>query len=135
MRKPKKCYKCKTRATEIDYKGKTYALRCTACGYATKFNPDFEDCLDDWNEGMIYPPKDGEAEPREHKASPPKEEPKSKRLRYPGNCCKCGKEDEKRNMKALYVRKDNYDSMKVLCYLCPSCLPEVLDVLKVSLPE
>lgn len=58
-----------------------------------------------------------------------------KRHRYPSKCAKCGKGGQKSTMPALYVRKNSYDSHRILCRICPDCLPGFLDGLGVKMPE
>lgn len=65
----------------------------------------------------------------------PRGEDWHKRHRYPGKCAKCGKEAEKNTMPALYIRKDSYDTHRILCRFCTDCLPLFLDELGVKMPE
>ena len=58
-----------------------------------------------------------------------------RRHSYPGVCAGCGKEDEKRRLKALYVRHSNYDPLRVLCHLCPDCMGGLLGQLQIHPPE
>lgn len=58
-----------------------------------------------------------------------------KKHRYPGQCAKCGKEAEKNTMPALYIRKDGYDTHRILCRLCADFLPALLADLGVEMPE
>lgn len=55
--------------------------------------------------------------------------------RYIAICAKCGKEGLKRNMTALYVKEGSCGLMRVLCHLCPRCMPALLDELEVSMPD
>lgn len=55
--------------------------------------------------------------------------------RYNCKCAKCGKGGLKKSMPALYVRKEHIDSMRILCRLCPDCLPVLLADLGVEMPE
>lgn len=50
-------------------------------------------------------------------------------------CAKCGREGMKKRMTSLYVKKDTYSSVKILCHICPDCMPVLLDELEVSMPE
>jgi len=54
--------------------------------------------------------------------------------KYIGTCCKCGRSGLKRNMTALYVKENSYSPMRILCHLCPRCLPEALEYLGASMP-
>ena len=51
-----------------------------------------------------------------------------------GVCAKCGKEMLKRNMTALMVKESSYVNPALLCHVCQDCLPELLDLLDVSMP-
>lgn len=54
--------------------------------------------------------------------------------KHPGKCAKCGKEGEKRTMRALYVRMTSYDSHRILCRLCPDCMNAFCAEMGVELP-
>lgn len=55
--------------------------------------------------------------------------------RYVGTCARCGREKLKRRMVSLYVKKDSYSPVRILCHLCADCLPAILDGLGVSMPD
>ena len=55
--------------------------------------------------------------------------------RYIAICAKCGNEGLKKNMTSLYVKDGAYAQLRILCHLCPRCLPELLDELEVSMPD
>lgn len=55
--------------------------------------------------------------------------------RYIAICAKCGTEGLKKNMTSLYVKDGAYSQVRILCHLCPRCLPELLDELEVSMPD
>lgn len=50
-------------------------------------------------------------------------------------CAKCGREGMKKRMYALYVKEGGYSNLRVLCHICPDCMPVLLDELEVSMPE
>lgn len=52
-----------------------------------------------------------------------------------GTCAKCGCEQLKKHMTALYIKEGGVATMRVLCHLCKSCLPVLLEELDVSMPE
>lgn len=55
--------------------------------------------------------------------------------KYIATCAKCGREGMKKRMNALYVKKDSYSPLRILCHICPDCMPVLLDDLEVSMPE
>lgn len=55
--------------------------------------------------------------------------------RYNGACVKCAKSGPKKEMPALYLRKEHIDSMRILCRICHDCLPGFLADLGVEMPE
>lgn len=55
--------------------------------------------------------------------------------RFNCKCQKCGKEGQKSTMPGLYLRKNGYDSHRILCRFCADCLPLFLDDLGVTMPE
>ena len=55
--------------------------------------------------------------------------------RYIAVCSKCGREGLKKNMTSLYVKDGAYAPIRILCHICPRCLPGLLDELEVSMPE
>lgn len=55
--------------------------------------------------------------------------------KYIAICAKCSKEGLKKNMTSLYVKDGSYAPMRILCHICPRCLPVLLDELEVSMPE
>ena len=50
-------------------------------------------------------------------------------------CAKCGREGMKKRMFALYIKRGGYATMRVLCHICPNCMPALLDELEVSMPD
>ena len=56
--------------------------------------------------------------------------------RYYSNCVKCGRESRIKYMASIYIRPPAYGgAAKILCHICPDCLPEFLDELEVAMPE
>lgn len=55
--------------------------------------------------------------------------------RYIAVCAKCGREGLKKNMTSFYVKDGAYAPIRILCHICPRCLPGLLDELEVSMPE
>lgn len=55
--------------------------------------------------------------------------------RYYATCAKCGREKLKKRMTAVYVKKDSYSPLRVLCHLCHDCMPSLLDQLGVPMPD
>ena len=55
--------------------------------------------------------------------------------RYIAICAKCGKEGLKRNMTSLYVKDGASSLVRILCHICPHCMPVLLDELEVSMPD
>lgn len=55
--------------------------------------------------------------------------------RFDCKCAKCGKGGQKKTMPGLYIRKNTNDTIRVLCRICPDCLPGLLDELGVEMPE
>lgn len=51
-----------------------------------------------------------------------------------GVCAKCGKEQAKKRMTAIYI-KSSTSNPKILCHICGNCLPALLDYLAVGAPE
>lgn len=49
-------------------------------------------------------------------------------------CAKCGREGMKKKMYALYLKQGGYSTMRILCHICPNCMPALLDELEVSMP-
>ncbi|MGN0998671.1 MAG: hypothetical protein ACI4PO_03890 [Faecousia sp.] len=52
-----------------------------------------------------------------------------------GTCAKCGREQLKKHMTALYIKEGGVATMRVLCHICHRCLPVLLDELEVSMPD
>ena len=50
-------------------------------------------------------------------------------------CVKCGTECMKNDTPGLYLRKNNNEYCRILCRICPECLPKFLDDLGVKMPE
>lgn len=48
-------------------------------------------------------------------------------------CAKCGKVQEKKEMRRLYTTEHTYGTPKILCFLCQSCFCALLDELEVSM--
>ena len=55
--------------------------------------------------------------------------------RYYANCARCGERKYKKRMTALYVKEDSYSPVRILCHICPNCLPALLDYLAVGMPD
>lgn len=55
--------------------------------------------------------------------------------KYIACCGKCGREGLKRNMVSLYVKRDSYSPMRIMCHFCPNCLVDLADELGVAVPE
>ncbi len=55
--------------------------------------------------------------------------------RFNCKCNKCGKAGQKSKMPGLYLRKNANDSHRILCRICPDCLPHLLADLGVKMPE
>ena len=55
--------------------------------------------------------------------------------KYIASCAKCGRDGLKKKMYSLYVKKDSYSPVRILCHICPDCMPKLLDELEVTMPE
>ena len=55
--------------------------------------------------------------------------------KYIATCAKCGREGLKKRMAQIYVKNGAYSNMRILCHICPDCMPVFLDELEVSMPE
>ncbi len=56
--------------------------------------------------------------------------------RYYSNCVFCGRECRIKMMHTISIKPPNYSgAAKMLCHICIDCLPRLLDVLEVAMPE
>lgn len=55
--------------------------------------------------------------------------------RYYSNCVKCGREGLIKHMSSIYIKADGFSPMRILCHVCPDCLPVLLDELEVAMPD
>lgn len=52
-----------------------------------------------------------------------------------GVCARCGREQAKKRMVAVFVKELPYLNPATLCHVCHDCLPGLLDYLDVGMPE
>lgn len=50
-------------------------------------------------------------------------------------CAKCGRDGMKKKMYALYLKPGGTGTARVLCHICPRCMPVLLEELEVSMPD
>ena len=55
--------------------------------------------------------------------------------KFIATCAKCSREGLKQNMVTIYAKENGRSSVRTLCHLCPSCFPQLLDELEVSMPD
>lgn len=55
--------------------------------------------------------------------------------KYVAECARCGKEGLKRNMAAMYVKRDSYSRLKIMCHFCQNCLVSLADEMGVEVPN
>lgn len=47
--------------------------------------------------------------------------------KYIGTCARCGCEGLKKNMTAIYVKKDSYSPVRIMCHVCNECYAAFCD--------